>query len=268
MEALTKFRAKKDIRFIFTDIDGTLTSDGRMPADSYQALWDLHKKNISVIPITGRPAGWCEMIARLWPVESVIGENGAFYFRYHKQKMKRHFVHSEKQRTADQKKLAELQKKILKEIPGCAISSDQFARMFDLAIDFCEDVPKLPKSAVNKIVKIFEKAGATAKVSSIHVNGWFGDYDKLSMCKEYLKREHKLDLQKIQDQVAFVGDSPNDEPLFKGFKNSFAVANIQDFIKDLKHKPAYVASKPEGSGFVEVANAIMGRTSSRQFKLS
>lgn len=120
MEALSKFRAKKDIRFVFTDIDGTLTFDGRMPADSYNSLWELQKKNISVIPITGHPAGWCEMIARMWPVESVIGENGAFYFRYHKQKMKRHFVHSEKQRLADQKKLAELQEKILQAVPGCA----------------------------------------------------------------------------------------------------------------------------------------------------
>lgn len=256
MKPLREFTAQ-NIRFVFTDIDGTLTSDGRLPADSYQALWNLHKKNIAVVPITGRPAGWCEMIARFWPVEAVIGENGAFYFRYLNQKMCRHFVRTEKQRIADQKKLKVLEKKILKSVKGSAVSSDQFSRLFDLAIDFCEDVPRLPKTSVNKIVEIFKDAGAIAKVSSIHVNGWFGKYDKLSMCKKYLKREHKLELDDIQDQVVFVGDSPNDEPLFKGFKNSFAVANIKEFLGDLKHKPTYIASQPEGSGFVEVSETLL-----------
>lgn len=256
MRPLHEFSAE-NIRFVFTDIDGTLTYDGRLPADSYQALWNLHKKNIAVIPITGRPAGWCEMIARFWPVEAVIGENGAFYFRYANQKMRRHFVQTEKQRIANQKKLKALEKKILKTVKGSAVSSDQFSRLFDLAIDFCEDVQRLPKSSVEKIVEIFEDAGAIAKVSSIHVNGWFGKYDKLSMCKKYLKLEHKLNLDDIQDQVVFVGDSPNDEPLFKGFNNSFAVSNIQEFIADLKYKPTYVASKPEGAGFVEIAEALL-----------
>ena len=72
----------RKIRFVLTDIDDTLTENGRLPAKSYQALESLQQSGLKVIPITGRPAGWCDHIARMWPVDGVVGENGAFYFTY------------------------------------------------------------------------------------------------------------------------------------------------------------------------------------------
>ena len=73
------------IRYVLTDIDDTVTTDGRLPAKSYDALERLQNAGLAVIPITGRPAGWCDMIARFWPVDAVVGENGAFYFSYDRQ---------------------------------------------------------------------------------------------------------------------------------------------------------------------------------------
>ena len=70
------------IRGVLTDIDDTLTTHGRLTAQAYAALERLRAAGRRVIPITGRPAGWCDHIARMWPVDAVVGENGAFYMRY------------------------------------------------------------------------------------------------------------------------------------------------------------------------------------------
>ncbi|HEX4925451.1 MAG TPA: HAD-IIB family hydrolase [Bdellovibrionales bacterium] len=257
MKPLSEFR-NPGVRFLFTDIDDTLTDHGRLGAPAYAALWSLVGRGIKVIPVTGRPAGWCEMIARVWPVDGVIGENGAFYFRYENKVMKRHFAVDERARLASRDKLDRvIAPEILSSVKGAAIASDQFSRISDLAIDFCEDVEPLETKDIDRIVKIFEKHGAVAKVSSIHVNGWFGNFDKLTMCKEYLKNEFGLMASAIQKEIAFVGDSPNDEPMFKFFNNSFAVANIARFSDRLTSKPAHVAPSKGGRGFCEVARALL-----------
>jgi hydroxymethylpyrimidine pyrophosphatase-like HAD family hydrolase len=197
------------------------------------------------------------MIARLWPVEGVVGENGAFYFRYHDRKMHRYFFSGENTRHNNQKKLEIIRDEVLQEVPGCAIASDQFCRLFDLAVDFCEDVPALGTQAVAKIVEVFHKHGAQAKISSIHVNGWFGDYDKLTMVLKYLEREWNVSPEQALKVAGFSGDSPNDEPMFAYFPHSFGVANINKFATALKSPPTYVAGLRGGEGFVEIAEQII-----------
>ncbi len=245
------------VRYLFTDIDDTLTDHGQLRANAYEALWNLHSKGIKVIPVTGRPAGWCEMIARFWPVHGIVGENGGFYFRYADRKMHRHFVFNETERESNRKKLETIRSEVLKNVPGCAIASDQFSRLMDLAVDFAEDVGPLADTEIDKILSIFKKHGAQAKVSSIHVNGWFGNYDKLSMCREYAKSELGIELDASNEMFAFCGDSPNDEPMFEFFRNSFAVANINAFLSRLSHRPAFVSTEEGGSGFVHVANRLL-----------
>lgn len=252
MKSLQKFKSK--IQFLLTDIDDTLTDEGLLGPEAYSALWQLSRSGIHVIPVTGRPAGWCEMIARQWPVAGVIGENGAFYFRYKEKKMLRNFAAKP---AGAEEKLQQLRTKILSEVPGCEIASDQFCRLYDLAIDFCEDVPALEPSQVQKIVSIFHEAGAQAKVSSIHVNGWFGDHNKLTMALEFLKNEFALTPELAKVKCAFSGDSPNDEPMFAFFPHSFAVANIQNFISQLKFPPTYVSTGRGGRGFSEIASVIL-----------
>ena len=258
MKSLDQFTPKNSVQFLFCDIDDTITDHGKLPANSYEALWKLQASGIKVIPVTGRPAGWCEMIARFWPVSGVIGENGALYYRYVDGKMKRHYMVKEKEIIKNRKKLDKISKEIIKKVKGSAVSSDQFCRVFDLAIDFCEDVKPLSSKKVDQIVDIFKKHKAQAKVSSIHVNGWFGKYDKLSMCKVFMKKEFKMDITKQNESCAFIGDSPNDEPMFGFFQNSFAVSNITKFLDQLTHKPQYVTPSHGASGFVELANKLRG----------
>ena len=247
------------ITYLLTDIDDTITLEGRIPACAFQAMEDLGKAGIKVIPITGRPAGWCDHIARMWPVDGIVGENGAFYFVYdiHGKKMIRRYFKTDQEREHDQIKLAAIKHTIMQSVPGCVVSADQPYREADLAIDFAEDVPVLSQADIDRIVDIFEQEGATAKVSSIHVNGWFGGYDKLSMTKIMFREVFKTDLDLIKEKVVYIGDSPNDEPMFEYFPNSVGVANVLAFYDRLTFKPAWITKDEGGIGFAQLAKVLL-----------
>ena len=249
----------QNIRGVFFDIDDTVTTDGRLEGSAYLAIEKLQQAGLLTIPITGRPSGWCDLIARFWPVDGVVGENGAFYFAYDRNtlKMLRCYVRNEEQRLEDRKKLATLKKEILQKVPGSAISADQAYREADLAVDFCEDVAPLPNESVLKIKNIFEDSGAVAKISSIHVNGWFGDYDKLSTCQLFVSSQLGFKLSEQREKFIFVGDSPNDEPMFQYFPNAVGVANVQNFKNQLQHPPTWVTHQESGFGFVELVDHLL-----------
>jgi HAD superfamily hydrolase (TIGR01484 family) len=252
---------KKNIRYVLADIDDTLTLNGRLPAVVFAAMERLQKAGICMVPITGRPAGWCDHIARMWPVDGIVGENGAFYFYYdeNQRKMSRRYFKSEKQRKIDSQKLEKLKSVILKKVPGCRVSADQHYREADLAIDYCEDVPPLSMKDVDRIVGLFEEAGARAKISSIHVNGWFGKYDKLTMTRILFTEVFKADLVAVKENIIFIGDSPNDVPMFQFFPRSVGVANILQFKEKITHKPAWVTRQNGGYGFAEMVDLILAK---------
>jgi HAD superfamily hydrolase (TIGR01484 family) len=212
-----------------------------------------------MLPITGRPAGWCDHIARMWPVAGVVGENGAFYFRYDEaqKKMRRHYFASERKRQENQLKLETLKHDILEQVPGSKVSADQAYREADLAIDFCEDVVRLSGAAIDRIVRIFEEAGAQAKISSIHVNGWFGHYDKLTMTKRFFKDVYSQTLDQEKEQIVFIGDSPNDCPMFAFFPHAVGVHNILEFKEQLDCEPAWFTETKGGLGFAEMVDILL-----------
>ncbi|HEX5317810.1 MAG TPA: HAD hydrolase family protein [Stellaceae bacterium] len=251
---LAEFPAR-DIRFVLTDIDDTLTTAGRLTAGAYGALERLADKGYRMIPVTGRPAGWCDMIARFWPVDAVVGENGAFYFRYDRaarRMTRRHFAGP-----PDRARLDALAAEILAAVPGARLAADQPYRLADLAIDFREDCGPLPQDDIDRIVELFETAGAIAKVSSIHVNGWFGAWDKLAMTRILFREEYGLDLDAVRETVAFIGDSPNDAPMFGYFPNAVGVANVRPYLPRIATPPAYVTEAEAGAGFVEFAERLL-----------
>ena len=248
-----------NIQYVLCDIDDTVTTEGRLTAQAYQAMQDLHDAGIDVIPITGRPAGWCDHITRMWPVAAVVGENGAFYMRYdhQKRKMRQRFWTDEQTRQLNRQRLDALATSILSTVPGCALASDQAYRIADLAIDFCEDVDPLPESDIERIVALFESAGATAKVSSIHVNGWFGDYDKLTMTRQLFEEVFDQPVRELQEKILFIGDSPNDAPMFDYFDNSVGVANVTDQLHRLTQAPKYICRARGGEGFAEMVDYLL-----------
>ena len=255
------FEVAKGLMGVFFDIDDTLTTFGKIPVVSYGALWNLRDVGLRVVPITGRPAGWCDHIARMWPVDGIVGENGAFYFWLDQEehKLKKRFLESDRIRAEKRQRLLRIRDEILAKVPGAATASDQLYREADLAVDYCEDVKPLDQKAIERICEIFKQHGATCKVSSIHVNGWFGDYDKLGMTKTFVQERWGLDLDSEKERFLFCGDSPNDEPMFQYFPYTAGVKNILTFADRMTHLPAYVATQDGGEGFAEIVETILKR---------
>lgn len=249
----------KGLLGIFFDIDDTITTSGKIPAVSYKALWDLRNAGLKVVPITGRPAGWCDHMARMWPVDGIVGENGAFYFWLDetRHKLKKRFLHPDNVRAENRQRLLAVQDEILARVPGTALASDQLYRETDLAIDYCEDVKPLDQETVEQICGIFNRHGATCKVSSIHVNGWFGEYDKLGMTKTLIKEQWSIDLDVEKERFLFCGDSPNDEPMFQYFPYTAGVQNVMRFAGDMRYLPSFVASQEGGEGFAEIIELLL-----------
>jgi HAD superfamily hydrolase (TIGR01484 family) len=219
----------------------------------------LHSAQYLIIPVTGRPAGWCDHIARMWPVDAVVGENGALYMRHDDAAgvLKKRYVTAEAQRKSDRGRLDAIGEKIVHEVSGCALASDQPYRETDIAIDYCEDVAPLSREHVERILALMRAEGMTAKVSSIHVNGWFGSYDKLAMTRTLLREEFGIDLDAEQERCIFIGDSPNDAPMFDFFSYSVGVANVHAFGDALPTPPKYVTAATAGAGFAELAAFLL-----------
>jgi len=249
------------IKGLCFDIDDTFSTHGKITAEAFQALWDLKNAGVKLIPVTGRPAGWCDHIARFWPVDAVVGENGAFTLFMDKdggrEKLRRFDTLSDADNTSAKSKLAALRVTLEKEFPGLSYASDQAYREFDLAIDFCEDVAPWKDSEVTRLVKVCEDAGAIAKISSIHVNTWFGKYTKIEGIQKFLASDgaKKLKLPAL-NQLIFAGDSPNDEPMFGAFEESVGVANVKKYLPMMKTPPKYITTGEAGIGFAELAEFL------------
>jgi len=245
---------------VLCDIDDTLTLDGRLVPAAFAALDALRSAGLAVIPVTGRPAGWCDHIARAWPVSGVVGENGGLWFWMASAeagghpKLQRGFFQSATVRAQNRARLDALAGQILAAVPGTALASDQGYRALDLAIDFCEDVTPLQRESVDGIVAAFTAIGATCKVSSIHVNGWFGDFDKLT---GFQQLTGALGLPAEPERWAFVGDSANDAPMFSHFPLSVGVANVDAFLDRIPVWPAFRTADPGGIGFAAFATRVL-----------
>jgi hypothetical protein len=118
-------------------------------------------------------------------------------------------------------------------------------------------VPPLPLEAAQRIAALMRQAGLSAKVSSIHVNGWFGEYDKLAMTRRLFAERFALELDVVQRGVVFAGDSPNDAPMFGFFDHSVGVANVRRFEGLLAAPPKYVTRAAAGAGFAELAEHLL-----------
>jgi HAD superfamily hydrolase (TIGR01484 family) len=249
------------VRFVLMDIDDTITREGKLSAAAYAALWKLREAGLKVVPVTGRPAGWCDLIAREWPVDGVIGENGALAFWEEpgpRRPVLKQAFHPNAVRN-DHPVLRRIRERALAEAPGLRVAKDQFARLFDLALDFAEEDPVLPLETAEQVRAIALAEGAVAKVSSIHVNVWMGGYDKLSMTEAFLSRRFGWTAGAGDREVVFVGDSPNDEPMFARFPLACGVANVRRYGGLIRRPPAFVASRECGNGFAEIGELILQR---------
>jgi HAD superfamily hydrolase (TIGR01484 family) len=247
----------RDVRLVLFDIDDTLTTAGKLTAPAYAALESLQRSGRRTVAVTGRPAGFCDQVARLWPVDAVVGENGGFYFWFSDGKLHREYREGADVRARNRQRLSEIGRKTALAVPGCAVASDARYRETDLAIDYAEEVPPLPLEAAERIAQLMRREGLHVTMSSIHVHGWFGDYDKLATVRELLRRQFGMDVDRDQAAAVYVGDSPNDASMFGFFAKSVGVANVRRFAGRMAAEPKYVTASPFGAGFAELVAHLL-----------
>ena len=259
MEALDQWPAAACSRIVgvLTDIDDTLTTEGAVTPDVVQALGALRAAGLHVIPITGRPVGWSEPFASSWPVDAIVAENGAVAVtRDAAGALRKLYVQDEPTRRANYARMQQVAQRIVREVPRATVSRDSVGRETDIAIDHSE-FSHLPQACIDEVVALMRAEGMNATVSSIHVNGWYGDHNKLSGARWILRTLLGRDLDAELDRWVYVGDSTNDVLMFEHFPHSVGVANIARFEHQLAHKPRYVTPSERGAGFAEVARAIL-----------
>ena len=257
MRPLSDWRAPQGLVGVFTDIDDTLTTDGAITPDALQALAALRGAGLRVVPITGRPVGWSEPFARTWPVDAIVAENGAVALVHTpEQALRKLYQQDTATRVAHFARMQQVLTQIEHAIPGARRSRDSVGRETDIAIDHSE-FTQLPQAQIEQVVAMMRAQGLHATVSSIHINGWIGDHDKLSgarwIVRELLGRELDTEIA----AWAYVGDSTNDERMFAHFPHAVGVANIQRFASVLQHAPRYVTAGERGAGFAQVARAVL-----------
>lgn len=240
----------RDIRYVLTDIDDTLTTKGRLLPETYAALWDLNYAGIEVITVTGGSAGWCEHIARAWPVTAAIGESGAFVMTANHNTVSVEYWEDEALQIERRKAHLENVEALLGE--RFRFAHDQQFRLADVAVD----IIGYPRDQVDSLAEQIRATGASVAISSVHINSWVGDYNKQTMSERVLRRLGLTD-RALQQEVAFSGDSRNDSPMFAFFDKTFGVANILPVLDDLPKKPRWITSRDAGLGFVDLAKAIL-----------
>ena len=252
MKSISEMSLKdvQKIQAILFDLDGTFVSKGVMESEAYSRLEMLQNSGIKTIVVTGRPAGWCDMMARWWPIDAVIGENGAFFYKKVGKKIVREAYHSSDLLLEYQDKLKSLFEKILKKYNNLKLSSDQSFRNWDIAIDIAEE-SNVDINVALDIVNICESEGAKAAISNIHVNIWFGDYNKELMS---LKVLDDYGLSKLD--AIYIGDSPNDSPMFGRFPLSVGVNSVTKYEKIIDNLPKYITDADGSEGFVELVDFI------------
>jgi HAD superfamily hydrolase (TIGR01484 family) len=248
------------VRGVLTDIDDTLTRDGVIEPPARRALDALRAAGVPVIAITGRPMGWSEPFVRDGVLPAIVAENGAVALFREGGALRVEFAQDEPTRRANMARLQQVAQRIVREVPGATISRDSAGRATDIAIDHSEFV-QLDEPTIARVVAIMRDEGLQATVSSIHVNGWFGSHTKLTGAHWIVRRLFGRDLAAETDRWVYVGDSLNDQEMFGHFPLSVGVANLQRFAAELVVWPAYLSDGERGTGFAEVADALMAAQS-------
>ncbi|WP_298827956.1 HAD-IIB family hydrolase [uncultured Piscinibacter sp.] len=241
---------------VLTDIDDTLTHEGAIEPEALDALAALHAAGIPVIAVTGRPMGWSEPFAQAWPIAAIVAENGAVALFAQGKVLHVEYAQDDATRSHHAKRLTEVAQRVVREVPGATLSRDSAGRVTDIAVDHSE-FAHLDEAAVARVVALMKSEGMNATVSSIHVNGWFGEHDKWSGARWIVRRLLDRDVAAERDRWIYVGDSTNDQLMFEHFPLSVGVANLMRFAAQLHTWPAWITREERGRGFAEVATRLL-----------
>jgi HAD superfamily hydrolase (TIGR01484 family) len=262
---------RRAIRGVFTDIDDTLTTHGEITADALAALAALRAAGLTVIAITGRPVGWSEPKAHAWPVNAVVAENGAVALVSDKNgqnpsshghgPLSKRYQLDAATRQAHTLRLRRAAERVLREVPGVGLARDSAGRETDIAFDHAEFAALGPEQ-IDAIEAVLRAEGLHTTRSSIHTHGAVNACDKWTGAVWAVRTLLDRELEQELDHWVAVGDSGNDEAMFRHFRHSVGVANIRLAAPRMRALPRYVTAGERGAGFAEVSQAILAAISS------
>ena len=235
------------IRLIATDMDGTLTRQGKFSATLLQSLEALVEANIAVVVVTGRSAGWVNAVQTYLPIAGAIAENGGLYFSSQTPQ----FLTSISV-TQHRQQLEQTFQYLKRQFPWLQESADNAFRLTDWTFD----VKGLSPIQLQQLSDLCQQQGWSFTYSTVQCHIKPLQQNKACGLLQVLKQYFG---QLTVHEIITVGDSPNDQSLFNidQFPISVGVANVLHYIQQLTYQPAYVTTKAEGEGFDELVQLIL-----------
>lgn len=266
LRPLRELQVPSDLLGVLTDIDDTLTENGTVSAETIAAMQRLKDAGHKLVAITGRPVGWSEPFAAAWPMDAIVAENGAVALVRDAatgQVQRHYYLDNARDRAVYYDRMQTMLLHIENAVPGAVRARDSHQRECDIAIDHNE-FNHLPRERVLQCMTILLAAGMQATVSSIHINAWYGQHNKLKGAAWILDKLWGINLQKTLGRWVYIGDSTNDQAMFERLPLSVGVANIRHFLPDMQHLPAFLTPHERGVGFAELVDHILAATPARR----
>ncbi|MBL8740457.1 MAG: HAD hydrolase family protein [Myxococcales bacterium] len=256
LSELTPAEALAIDHFVF-DLDDTLLDDGALGERAYASLFRLREAGIQLVACTGRPAGWAEIVARQWPIEQAIAENGAVAWqRNGAGRVVLWDPAPAGERAERRRRLLALRDEILRGLPEMTLADDNGGRITDITFDIGEH-RRVDPPIVDSARALAIAAGVETFTSSVHFHITL---DKTDKAAGFIAAGAALAGNgRSFARAGFAGDSSNDAAAFAAFGVSFGVANVRRHLHALPMPPTFVSDGEMGAGFAEIAEAIVAK---------
>lgn len=234
------------------DLDDTVLDHGSLAAATYAELWRLSERGVPLVAVTGRPASWGEVLARQWPIEGAVTENGAIAVVRQDRGIARLDRCSPTERQARRGRLRALTDELMSRFPELQLTDDCGGRVSDVTVDIGERV-SLPPERVERAATLARELGARTTRSSVHLHLSLDPDDKASGALRFLHQRLGVRPSAARFRWAFIGDSENDAACFAAFAQSVGVANLRG---RFSLPPRYITRAERGQGFIEATRLL------------
>ncbi len=240
---------KKNIEYVISDVDDTITKNGKLYPLVLDAMYRLKMSGRTIILVTGGSTGWSDGYIRQWPVDAVICESGAVMLCHDSNGGISSIINP----VIKKDEVMAKRHKLIEYTSPYPFSSDQCARVFDIAYD----KTMMTQSEIRALRNILNLFGASSAESSIHINAWFGSYDKKSALKFFMEKCLSLSENDFLPRSIYLGDSFNDQPLFDYIPFSIGMHTVEERRDGFSVFPRFITTLSSGDGWVEVVNALV-----------
>lgn len=255
IERLTREEARRLDGLLF-DLDDTLLDHGRLTEAAFGSLFRLREAGLRLAAVTGRPAGWGEVLARQWPIDGAVTENGAIAVFSDSGRLRR-LDGADGGRAQLRQRLHSIVEALRVRVPELVPTDDVASRLSDYTFDIGEQRRAAP-ATIENATALARELGARTITSSVHLHVTLDGDDKASGTVRFLRRRFGLDATTCRFRFAYIGDSENDEACFSAFSTTLAVRNFQG---RPTVPPRFITRGQRAAGFVEAVNTLLERRS-------